>query len=235
MAVAMRHINDAVPPPSAINASVPPELDHIVAQATSKDPSTRYQDTAEMHGALTAALVPTNTSTAVLPAMSSTETEGTVWPIPGSRWDPESLGRKVLLVFGFLGLVALVLLFWRLSTNDTTPAAAEGNQQTRSESAGSAPGPANSPLDQGVIGMYFEDVQAVLLKAGYETEVEYVQEGGEEGVVVGTEPPPGTTLEDGQTITLFVSDGVDEDDDSDEEGSDPKGKAKGHDKKEKDD
>lgn len=235
MAVAMRHINDDVPAPSAINASVPPELDDIVARATSKDPNDRYRETSEMHEALNAALVPTNTSTAVLPAMAATEPQGTVWPIPGQRWDPESLGRKVLLVFGFLGLIAMVLLFWRLSTNDTTPAAAERDHAPRSESAGSQPSPANSALATGVIGMNFEQVQAELLEAGYDIEVEYVQEGGEEGVVVGTDPSPGTTLEDGQTITLFVSDGGDEDDeDSDEEGSDPKGNAKGHDKKEDD-
>ena len=231
MAVAMRHLNDDVPPPSAINASVPPELDDIVARATNKDPNDRYRDTDEMHGALNAALVPTNTSTAVLPAMATTEPQGTVWPIPGERWDPVSLGRKVLFVFAFLGLVALVLLFWRLSTNDATPAVGERNQAPRAGSTGSQPSPANSALGIGVIGMSVEQVLAELSAAGYPTEVEYVQEGDEEGVVVDTEPPPGTTLEDGQTITLFVSEGDEEDSDED---SDSKGKAKGHDKKEDD-
>lgn len=228
MAVAMRHINDEVPAPSALNTSVPPELDAIVARATSKDPDARFRDTAEMHEALSTALVPANTTTAVLPAMGATDPQATVWPIPGRRWDPESLGRKVLFIFAFLGLVALLLLFWRLSTNDATPAAAERGQP-RTRSTAPASDPANFALKPSVIGMDFLKVQATLLEAGYDTEVDYV-EGGDEGEVVGTEPAPGTTLEDGQTITLFVSDGADEG-----ESSDPKGKAKGHGKKEDED
>ena len=56
----------------------------------------------------------------------------------------------------------------------------------------------------------------------------------EEGEVVYTEPPPGTTGIDRDTpITLFVSSGSDSDDD--EDGPDPPGKAKGRDKGDDDD
>ncbi len=54
VATALRHITDAVPPPSAL-ADVPVELDEIVARATAPDPGDRYPDAAAFEAALHAA------------------------------------------------------------------------------------------------------------------------------------------------------------------------------------
>ncbi|MCW0213258.1 MAG: Stk1 family PASTA domain-containing Ser/Thr kinase [Pseudonocardia sp.] len=44
LSVAYRHVNDDVPPPSAIATEVPPELDDLVRRATSRDPARRPPD-----------------------------------------------------------------------------------------------------------------------------------------------------------------------------------------------
>lgn len=245
MSVAMRHINDTVPAPSTITASVPPELDAIVARATEKDPTRRFGDATEMHEALSAALLPENTTTAVLPLAAATEPQSTVWPIPGARWDPVSLGRKVLIVFAFLGLVALALLVYRLGSADA-PTATPKERSKRSAPAGGNSASANSMIGTDVIGMDYEAVQTEIAAAGFESDVQFLEgeelvsfiedqgvsaDSAEEGEVVGTDPPTGSALVEGQTITLFVSSGLDLTD----EGDEPHGKAKGHDKKDKDD
>jgi eukaryotic-like serine/threonine-protein kinase len=51
-AVAYRHISDDVPPPSSRAAGIPPELDELVAAATSRDPNARPADGRALHAAL---------------------------------------------------------------------------------------------------------------------------------------------------------------------------------------
>ncbi|MEU7817921.1 Stk1 family PASTA domain-containing Ser/Thr kinase [Pseudonocardia sp. NPDC049154] len=46
LSVAYRHVNDDVPPPSAVATDVPPELDALVRRATSRDPDRRPADAA---------------------------------------------------------------------------------------------------------------------------------------------------------------------------------------------
>ena len=237
MSVALRHMNEQVPPPSTMDPGISTEMDEIVARATRKAPSERYGDASEMHEALSSALTPGDAPTAVLAAGSETDQTSTVWPIPGDRWDPHSLGRKVLVVFGVLALIALSLAAWRLAsfeppTEARSPAAPERTAQ-------------NLTLPAGVIGMDHEEVQQELAASGLESRLEFVEgaelerfledagidpEQAEEGEVIGTDLPPGESLQEGQTITLFVSSGLDDDDDPK-----TKGKAKGHDKKDDDD
>jgi serine/threonine-protein kinase len=52
LSVAYRHMNEDVPPPSS-RASVPPELDEVVASATSRDPAGRPADGRALHAAVT--------------------------------------------------------------------------------------------------------------------------------------------------------------------------------------
>src|SRR5204862_839686 len=48
LAIAYKHLEDRVPPPSVQNPDVPPELDNIVLSATEKDPDSRPASAAEM-------------------------------------------------------------------------------------------------------------------------------------------------------------------------------------------
>ena len=240
MSVALRHINDQVPPPSTIDPGISNEMDEIVARATRKAPSERYGDASEMHEALSSPRRTSDAPTAVLAAGSGTDQMSTVWPIPGDRWDPHSLGRKVLAVFGVLALIALALAGWRLASFEPpTEQRSPGNRDAAAQ---------NLTLPEGVIGMDHEEVQQELAANGFESRLVFVEgdelerfmedtgidpEQAEEKEVIGTDPSPGESLQEDQTITLFVSSGFDDDDDGpDFKG---KGKGKGHDKKEDDD
>jgi eukaryotic-like serine/threonine-protein kinase len=48
LAVAYKHVNEAVPAPSAVAQGIPPEVDRLVAMATSRDPGGRPADAGEM-------------------------------------------------------------------------------------------------------------------------------------------------------------------------------------------
>lgn len=52
ISIAYQRINNDVPPPSSAIAGVPPEFDHLVLRATSRDPKRRYKDATEMAAAL---------------------------------------------------------------------------------------------------------------------------------------------------------------------------------------
>ena len=47
--------------------------------------------------------------------------ESTVWPIPGDRWDPERLGRKVLITFAILALLTIGILGVRVFASEDDP------------------------------------------------------------------------------------------------------------------
>jgi serine/threonine-protein kinase len=53
VAVVMKHIQEEPEPPSAINRSIPPTLEHIILKCLSKDPSQRYRDGDELAATLT--------------------------------------------------------------------------------------------------------------------------------------------------------------------------------------
>ena len=167
----------------------------------------------------------------------------TVWPIPGDRWDPRKVGRAVLITFALLGLIAAAALGWRLLDNDnqTNTPGTQGTQGEQQESErGDAPQeepPANDAeptptedppsivVPDGLIGQDFKDAQKSLKDAGFEVVTETVDSEEPKHVVVGVDPPAGTEVASGETITLFVSKGgppdgppgQDEDDDEDDD------------------
>jgi eukaryotic-like serine/threonine-protein kinase len=53
LAVAYKHVNDVVPPPSTLVAGLPPALDALVALATSRDPDLRPADAGQFLDAIT--------------------------------------------------------------------------------------------------------------------------------------------------------------------------------------
>jgi eukaryotic-like serine/threonine-protein kinase len=55
LAVAYKHVNEAVPAPSALVPGLPPAMDALVALATSRDPGLRPADAAQFRAAVTAA------------------------------------------------------------------------------------------------------------------------------------------------------------------------------------
>jgi hypothetical protein len=153
------------------------------------------------------------------------------------------------VVFAALVVIAIAFLAWRVA--DREPAA----NPTRREAPGAAPRVESTPtpesaraenpsFEPGVIGLdYKEVIEALEDKAGdFEYDTVFLlgedlvvflsqngvdEEDADEGEVVGTDPPPEVPFTDGETITLYVSAGL-EDSDDDEHG---RGKGRGHDKK----
>ncbi|HEU5144906.1 MAG TPA: protein kinase [Dermatophilaceae bacterium] len=80
VAVAVRHVSEDVPPPSALVPDVPRGLDAVVARATAKQPVDRYASAEEMAAALRESVLPATAwamqgsdsrTTTVLPALAA--------------------------------------------------------------------------------------------------------------------------------------------------------------------
>jgi eukaryotic-like serine/threonine-protein kinase len=215
--VAMRHVTDDVPAPSALVPDVPPDLDAVVARATARAPEGRWHSAPALANALQSSLGGTETSPLPSPAAAdawsdATEPLQTVWPIPGDRWDPNRIGRIVAIVFGLLAAVAIALLFVRLTSSDDSRSARQdqGRAAVRNASA-AVPAPASTsptPVLTSVVGQPFHDAERLLHEAGFEVGRNDVpSEDVERDVVIAMTPEPGSTVEPGATITLTVSTG----------------------------
>ncbi len=241
MAVALRHVNENVPLPSASRPDIPEYLDGVVARATEKDPRNRYRDAGEMGRALsddgdaaTDELRPRGGDTAVLPVAGTgtpaADPDQTVWPIPGSRWDPQRVGRWALITLSGLAVIAVVLLLARLGDIDS-PTGRRGGEG--SEARSPAPQGAMSfpmPTAEELVGANPAAVANVLEGYGFEVSRVSIDESEfgvdvAEGEIVWSNPEPGSIVEADDTITLYVNAPNDGD-----EGDDPPGKAKGKNK-----
>jgi hypothetical protein len=217
----MRHIKDDVPPPSNLNPSVPPELDRVVAAATAKRPEDRF-DAAEFESMLSAAPVPETApvttpiaagSTAVLPASGTTaelQDEGAQWPFPAHppSWDPRSIGRAVLAIFAVLLAVAIALLVYRLMEDDAPRRGAGGSRnqgQGGSEQQQQQEEPETYVLED-LTGQDYEAVRQILLDAGIDVVREdEVRDDFEPETIVDQNPDPGTEVQAGNVVTLYVA------------------------------
>jgi eukaryotic-like serine/threonine-protein kinase len=236
VAVAMRHMADELPPPSAVNPDISPGLDEIVRRATSKAASDRFPDAQAMADALrneigsssgggpvgagaTAAIG--GSPTAVLEATSQRTAER---PLAG-EWDAQRVGRTVLLSFAALIVIAIALLVFRLAAGDEEPQRAERQRggDTAGQSAEEEPAPAEIVLPDDILGRPFDDVADEL-----SDELGLIVDRNDEpsndfptpGVVSGAVPAPGSTVTEGATVTLIVSTGPEDDDDEDKDEED---------------
>lgn len=216
VAVAMRHVNDDMPPPSSINPDVSPEMDAVVARATAKDPSDRWTNGGDMAAAVAAAVDPGAIPTDPGTTMVDGEVEPTVWPIAGNRWDPERLGRRVLITFAALALLAIVLLGVKVLAGGDEPTRggrADPVEQTPTPSPTPSPEETTPPpptaveIPFDIIGMRDKDAEALLKELGLFPHKEDVPDDAEKHTVVGSDPEPGSEVVSGSEITLYVSDG----------------------------
>lgn len=146
VAVAVQHVSQAMPPPSATVPDIPPALDLVVSRATAKRPGDRYASADEMAaalreslfvGAATARAMPAATTTTMLPAAGAAPAAapGTarlpVVPGPSTRADlreqarsgsPGGPPRRWFVIAGTAAAVALIGLVALLSGEDPTPA-----------------------------------------------------------------------------------------------------------------
>ncbi|MBA2313651.1 MAG: serine/threonine protein kinase [Actinobacteria bacterium] len=170
IAVAMSHVSEQVPAPSALNDDVPPELDRIVATATAKEPGERYADGNEMAAALgyrdraraAGAAAGVGVAAAVTASAAPTEAMGAggTRQMTASEWPPAGAGgmgraaRIVGLALAGLALLALILLLVQLTSGDQerprTPSGAQQQDQGQTNPAQDPPHatPQESPTEQ---------------------------------------------------------------------------------------
>jgi serine/threonine protein kinase len=239
IAVAMQHMNNDVGPPSDVNPDVPAALDALVQRATARPPEARFHSANEMAEALrqlslqsTAANAPTRVAGAAPPPSAPTQP---VWPAGGDRYHPRRVGRAVALTLIALALLAGALLAFRLLNDDSPrqgegenpsegPGPAEGNGSDQeatdpSEEATVTPSPSPSGIliSDGFIGANSKDVEQLLADQGVLVETIDQDSEEEKHTILAVDPPPGTTVGEGDTVTLTVSTGKvsDEGDDDD--------------------
>ncbi|MPZ91342.1 MAG: protein kinase [Actinobacteria bacterium] len=239
VAIAMRHMSDELPPPSAVNPDISHGLDDIVRRATSKDPLDRFPDAQAMADALRHALdsssggglvggatgVALGGSTAVLGETNQRTAQRTLT----GEWDAQRVGRTVLLSFAALIVVAIALLAFRLAAGDEEPRRAERQRGggTAGQPAEEEPAPAEVVLPEDILGRPFDDVAEELsdeLGLIVDRNAEPSNDFPTPGVVSGAVPAPGSIVTEGDTVTLIVSTGPEDDDEDDEERGPPTGK-----------
>jgi tRNA A-37 threonylcarbamoyl transferase component Bud32 len=248
LAVAMRHASDEVPRPSELNRDVPAALDDVVAKATAKAPADRYASGSDLAAALSASLGPTADqpavaapaavgagagTTAVLtgPGTTAGAQEPRVWPIPGQRWDPHRIGRAVIAIFVFLLLLAAGLLLWRLASGeDSEPRRGAAPAEEPAEETQEPAETTGFTIRTDIVGMDKSQAEELLKEQDLEVETAEVESDGvEKDVVVNTDPPPGTEVQAGDAVTLFVSKGEEGNGDGDEGNGGDQGQGNGGD------
>ena len=95
-AEAMAHVSAPIPPASATNPALPPELDDILARGLAKEPEHRFASAAELVGALREAL-----------DRAAGTTEVAAVPVPAPEPAPRRARRRVPLLLPLLGAALL--------------------------------------------------------------------------------------------------------------------------------
>jgi hypothetical protein len=202
-----------------VDAGIPEELDDVVARATAKDPAARWSGGREMAAALSAAIGGGAAPDGVGGGETDeTMVESTVWPIPGDRWDPERLGRKVLMTFALLALLTLGILAVRVFASEDDPYDPPAVQPTVTETptptptptpeVSETPEPTTVEIPEEILGARDKEAERYLRdELGLIPVIQEVPHDARKHIVVGSDPEPGSTVESGSQITLYVSDG----------------------------
>ena len=200
-----QHVNADIPLPSSVNPSVPPELDAIVLHALTKDRDERYPDARAMaedlgafRGGMPISPVVTehlDAATTALPVAAArpegaplrTEPDTASMPAAPPRRRRSGLGW----VIAALLLIPLALLGWYAWS------ASQGDDVVE-------------VAVPRVVGMDEDAARAELNKAGLRTDVETVTNDATIGEVVAQDPGEGTSVAEGDPVTIEVSGGPDE-------------------------
>jgi serine/threonine-protein kinase len=195
VAIAYRHVRDDPVGPSRINPDVPSDLEAVILKAMAKNPANRYQTAAELRQDLGRLLQ--GLPTLATPVMAGDATEMLTRPDEGTAVytggvPPEEEERRrrrwVPWVIGLILLAALGVLAFFLLRGPSEPALVRVPD---------------------VIGQTEDAAIRELEDAGFDVQSEREFSRQEErGRVFDQRPAPGQRLEEGQTVTILVSRGV---------------------------
>jgi serine/threonine-protein kinase len=236
---------DELPPPSTVNPEVSPGFDEIVRRATSKDASDRFPDAHAMADALRNEL-DSSSGGGFVGAGASTAVDGSPTAVlhPTGRhtaersltgeWDAQRVGRAVLLSFAALIVIAVGLVAFRLAAGDDDPQRSERPRDGggAGQVAEDEQEPAQVVIPEDILGRDFDEVSEQLtneLGLNVESNEAPSNDFSTPGVVSAASPEPGSTVSEGDTVTLTISTGPedsdqDDEDVDDEDGGPPPGK-----------
>lgn len=182
LSVAYRHVRENPNPPSTVNPDLPKALDAIVMKALAKNPANRYQNATEMREDLERYLA--GQKVHATPLMAPETAVGTqvmretqVQPPPPEK---SRAGWWILGAFLLLGLIALGYFLLAGAPTVEVP---------------------------NVVGETQREAITTLEQAGFDAVVDKQPSGETEGRVFEQDPAAGEKVEEGDTVTLFVSSG----------------------------
>ncbi len=221
VAVAYQHVREDPKPPSSLNPRVNPALDAIVLKAMAKGPANRYQSAAEMRGDLVRVL---SGQRPAAPQVMTDEDRTSIMgagrtEVMGGRHRPDALDsdyddydpdeedrrarrKRAWIIAGIVAAVVLVIVLavWLIpklgSDSNTTaqiavPATLVGTLEQQAE----------QQLTQA--GLSFKLGTPLICAPGANGQPAPCQ-ADSEGKVISTDPPAGTKVAAGSTVTLTI-------------------------------
>lgn len=197
VSVAYQHVREEARPPSQFNAEVSASIDHVVARALAKRVEDRYQSAGDMRRDIERVVAGQQVdapATAVIPG--ATAVAPAARPAGARRAEPDEEDEGKQRKWWLIGLLALLLLaalgygIWKLTEPDA---------------------PATPQVEiPSVAGQSVDVATGRLQDAGLTVDPE-VQTRADASVpadqVIETDPPAGSTVDEGSEVTLVVSTG----------------------------
>src|SRR6478609_4714544 len=205
VAVAYQHVSETPVPPTEVNEDAPPTLDPIVLRALAKDPYQRYPDAAHFRAALDSAMTgnaPTRKElgalTSELYGASPRQAQETARSLRQLSADTTitrtQSGPPVAWIWAGVALLAVLLasvLFWVVTISMRPPEV--------SSTSRTIPNLVNVSSERAQDDLANLDLSSKIV---IETSSEV-----SEGNVIRTDPEAGVSVEEGSTVTLYVSKG----------------------------
>ncbi|MEU4014179.1 Stk1 family PASTA domain-containing Ser/Thr kinase [Microbacterium sp. NPDC028030] len=206
VAVAYQHVSETPIPPSEVNENAPGALDPIVLRALAKDPYQRYPDAAHFRAALDSAVAgnaPTRKElgalTSELYGPSPRQAQETARSLRQLSTDTTMTrtqsGPPVAWIWAGVALLAVLLasvLFWVVTISMRPPEV-----------------PSTSRIVPNLVNVSSERAQDDLAKLDLTAKI-VIESSPDiaEGNVIRTDPEAGVSVEEGSTVTVHVSSGV---------------------------
>ncbi|MEU9018888.1 Stk1 family PASTA domain-containing Ser/Thr kinase [Actinomadura sp. NPDC048394] len=216
LAVAYKHVNEVVPPPSSVVPGIPRRVDELVTDATSHDPARRPEDAnqylaevAEVFGGLPRDFdrrmeEASRNATSMLQSPPAGPPQGHTAVLDASTLPPETLpsgyaprsrtdralgaltGKYVLIAIGAIAAVVLGWAVWYQTSGQY------------------------DHIPSQIIGMKVADAQRELDHAGLDVRVATAvyDDHVHKGMVAKSDPPAGARIAKGETVTLTPSKGI---------------------------